>query len=214
MDIRQNPAIHVGASARRLTAQDMLLSSFSWLDEFQKARGGVKKPQVLLRPKWKPDEHGALKLNVDAAFLSSTTKGGVGGVLRDASGRFVAAFASPVGHAASPKQCELMAIRAGLDLLVSLQVQQVVVESDSTMAIAEALCSDYTLLANGGLIDDIRCSMQKIPSICLEYQPRSSNMVAHRLAGIGFETGNSCVWLGLALACIRDVLNHDYQYLY
>ncbi|KAL6221117.1 hypothetical protein ACLB2K_008869 [Fragaria x ananassa] len=71
---------------------------------------------------------GAYKLNVDAAFSPTQTRGGVGSVITDSSGTFVAAFMRPT---ASPKQCELMATREGLD---SLQYHKVTIKSDSTEA--------------------------------------------------------------------------------
>ncbi|XP_062005868.1 uncharacterized protein LOC133723047 [Rosa rugosa] len=103
------------------TAQDLLLSSLSWLEEFQKARAPTS--QKLKQPRcfWKPPVYGSLKLNVDASFLPNQTTGGVGGVLRNDTGQVLAAFAGPIMHAASPKQSELYAIRAGLDLVNTLR---------------------------------------------------------------------------------------------
>ncbi|XP_062014492.1 uncharacterized protein LOC133731031 [Rosa rugosa] len=177
------------------SAQDILLSSFTWLDEFQKARTTNQLSHVKQqRQRWKPAENGAFKLNVDPAFLSDQTKGGIGGVLRNSSGQFVAAFAIPIAHTASPKQCELYAICAGLDLLASLHIQNAVVESDCTEAIVEALCPDHSLLANGGLMDDIKRAARTISSVQIQYAPRSCNMVAHRLAGKLRQFENKRFW--------------------
>ncbi|XP_062021145.1 uncharacterized protein LOC133737643 [Rosa rugosa] len=176
------------------TAHDISLSSFAWLEDFQKARQSTTAGNNAQQEKvWEPAAYGALKLNVDAAFLPQHTKGGIGGVIRDAQGKFVAAFASPVAHTASPKQCELIAIRAGLDLLHSLRIQHVIVESDCMEAIAEIQCRDHTFLANGGLIDDIKHAAAQVHSIQIRHTPRSCNRVAHRLAAIGFEASiSSC----------------------
>ncbi|KAM5577974.1 hypothetical protein ABKV19_008339 [Rosa sericea] len=196
------------------SAQDILLSSFTWLDEFQKARNTSQpSPVKQQRQRWKPAENGAFKLNVDAAFLSNQIRGGLGGVLPNAFGKFVAAFATPIAHTASPKQCELYAISAGLDLLASLHIQNVVVESDCIEVIAEALCPDHSLLANGGLVDDIKRAVRNIPSVQIQYAPRSCNMVAHRLAGIGFEAQFRTVWLDHMPSCIIDVLNANCKHL-
>ena len=78
----------------------------------------------------------------------------------DAGGRFRATFARPVPHTASPKQYELYAVRAGLDLLHALQIHNATVDSDC----AEAQTSDHTLLANGGLIDDIQLLNERPPT--------------------------------------------------
>ncbi|XP_024175552.1 uncharacterized protein LOC112181445 [Rosa chinensis] len=195
------------------TAQDILLSSFAWLEEFQKALT----PAVTRRQQhchfWQPAPTGAFKMNMDASYLSNQTKGGIGGVLRTETGQVVAAFASPIPHLASLKQGELYAIRAGVDLVKSLQLQQVVIESDCTKAIVDASCPDHSLLENGGLIDDIKRAMAEIPHVQLCYAPRSCNMVAHRLAGIGFESIQRIVWRNHTPECILDVVTYDCHHL-
>ena len=143
-------------SGKQQTSIDISLSSKSWLGEFHRARGpshAAKKPKMKF---WNPARDGAYKLNVDAAFLQSQNQGGTGGVLRDHSGKFVAAFASPIMHAASAKQSELRALLNGLDFLYSLQVHNVIIECDCTEAISEATIRDSSLLANGALIKIFR----------------------------------------------------------
>ena len=157
--------------------------------------------------------NGAFKLNVDAAFLHSQNQSGTGGVLRDHSGKFVAAFASPIMHTASAKQSELRALLDGLDFLYSLQIHNVVIESDCTEAIGEATTRDPSLLANGALIEDIQSAMSRLLSISIEYVPRDCNKVAHRLASIGFEAENSFTWLDQVPECIHDVMQHDCRHL-
>ena len=162
------------------------------------------------RKRWtKPSGVFVYKLNVDASFLSTQTKGGVGGVIRDARGHFVAAFAKPLAHAASPKQSELLAIREGFDLLRSLNLHNVIIESDSMEAIAEACAPDYDLLANGAIIDDIKQTWSHLNNVKLQHCPRSCNAVAHRLAATGFESCSGTTWIGQAPSLVLDVLNFD-----
>ncbi|KAL6132431.1 hypothetical protein ACLB2K_064674 [Fragaria x ananassa] len=144
------------------------------------------------------------KLNVDAAFLPNHTQGGTGGIIRDFNGSFVAAFANPIPHTASPKQVELFALRDGLDLLYSLQLQNAVIESDCTeanQAINEASSRNHDYLANGGLVDDNQAAM------------RQDHVVAHRLASIGFESDQGSVWLEQTPNCIHAVMEHDSNHL-
>lgn len=144
----QNDLLWQGKSQN---AQSIMLEATTWLQEYQR----VHKPEKLsghsVRKRWsRPSGEHVYKINVDAAFLPNQTRGGVGGVVRDASGRFVAGFAKPIAYAASPKQSELLAIREGFDLLLSLNLQNVIIESDS-MEATKAQASYYDLLANGGI---------------------------------------------------------------
>ena len=200
-------------SGTQQTSIDVSLSSKAWLGEFQRARGPSKVTKQSKLKFWKPAMNGAFKLNVDAAFLADQNQGGTGGVLRDHSGKFVAAFASPIMHSASAKQSELRAILDGLDFLYSLQIHNVVIESDCTEAISEANARDSSLLANGALIEDIQTAMNRLQSTSIAYVPRDCNRVAHRLASIGFEATDSFTWFDQVPECIHDVMQHDCRHL-
>ncbi|XP_062020952.1 uncharacterized protein LOC133737412 [Rosa rugosa] len=175
---------------------------------FQKSRSRNPPTNRSVRAKWKPPTSG-FKLNVDAAFLPNQTNGGIGGVLRDSTGQFRATFFQPVMFAASPKQCELLAIRAGLDLLSSCGIHNVSVESDCMEAVSEANCRNYDLLANGGIVDDIHEVWSRLQGVTISHTPRTCNVVAHRLAALGFENPIGAVWFDQAPSYISDVLQHD-----
>ena len=68
------------------TTQDLMLSSFTWLEDYQKANGVSKQPKKVIMQVWKPVTNGNMILNVDAAFLSNQHHGGIGGILRDSAG--------------------------------------------------------------------------------------------------------------------------------
>ncbi|XP_062005807.1 uncharacterized protein LOC133722984 [Rosa rugosa] len=191
------------------TAQDLVLSCFTWLEEFHTVHASNNASKQMQQKVWKPAAQGRLTLNVDAAFLPNQHHGGIGGVLRDCQGRFIAAYARPIPYTASPKQCEMLAIREGLDLLQSLQQQNVLIQSDCSEAVAEIQCDDHSLLENGGLIDDIKQVWHQLEGIQLMHTPRSCNGVAHRLAAIGFELEHASVWLHHAPEFLRDVLHYD-----
>ncbi|XP_024159338.1 uncharacterized protein LOC112166687 [Rosa chinensis] len=178
-------------------------------EEFHAVHAIPNRASKIQQKAWKPAAQGSLTLNVDAAFLPEQHQGGIGGVLRDCQGRFIATFARPIPYTASPKQCEMLAIREGLDMLLSLQQKNVVLQSDSAEAITEIQSHDHSWLANGGLIDDIKQVWHQLEGIQLLHTPRSCNGVAHRLAVIGFEAVHASVWLYQALACLLDVLQHD-----
>ncbi|XP_024178139.1 uncharacterized protein LOC112184080 [Rosa chinensis] len=190
------------------TAHDLVLSCFTWLADFQKSRSKTPTTNRSMRAKWKPPTSG-FKLNVDAAFLPNQTTGGIGGVLRDSTGQFRAAFFQPEMFVASPKQCELLAIRASLDLLSSCGIHDVSVESDCMEAVSEANCRNYDLLANGGIVDDIHAVWSKLQGVTISHTPQTCNAVAHRLAALGFENPIGAVWFDQAPSSIHDILQHD-----
>ncbi|KAL6191897.1 hypothetical protein ACLB2K_038286 [Fragaria x ananassa] len=82
-----------------------------------------------------------LKLNVDGAYLEHRQDGDVGGILRNSTGNFIAAYTSQVMHINSDLHVELLAIREGIDLIQKMQLQQVVIETDCLQAVNELYSS-------------------------------------------------------------------------
>ncbi|KAM5552059.1 hypothetical protein ABKV19_026762 [Rosa sericea] len=195
------------------SAQDILLSSLAWLEEFHAARKPVRQPKVMRQKRWKPTSNGRWKLNVDGAFLPQMTKGGAGGVLRDANGQFIAAFAHPVQHISSSKHVELQALKEGLDLLTSMGLQNVTIESDCLEATEEVMSDNYEFSIHAGLIDDIKMAMQRGRGVKLQHEAQTCNIVAHRLANIAFEAEHRTIWYSVAPDIILDVLQSDCNHL-
>ncbi|KAL6217476.1 hypothetical protein ACLB2K_010693 [Fragaria x ananassa] len=174
----------------------------------------VENSTLTVKKVWKPASNGNMILNVDTAFLPNQHREGIGGVLRDAAGNFIAAFTRSISHTASPKQCELLAIREGMDMLYSLQTCNVQIHSECQEAVAEVKTPDYELLANGGIVDDIRLVQQKLMNVCLKHTPRTCNIIAHRLAAIAFKDNLTCTWLDYPPDCITDILQIEIERLH
>lgn len=121
------------------TAQDLMLSSFTWLEDYQKANDVSKQPKKVIMQVWKPATNGNMILNVDATFLSNQHHGGIGGILRDSAGNLKADFSRPILYTASPKLCEL-------------QAKDVYVHSDCLEAIAEMKAQDHRRMEDSMMI--------------------------------------------------------------
>ncbi|XP_061994725.1 uncharacterized protein LOC133712604 [Rosa rugosa] len=187
----------------------LFLSSMTWLDEYKQARTSPIAPQPKTKASWQPAQHGEVKINVDGAFLPTLTQGGLGGVIRDYKGQFVASFAHPIQFVSSAKQVELLAIRAGLDLIQHLQLTHATIETDCLAAVQEITHEGVALFQFGSIVDDICTALHNLPQVRITFAPRTCNQVAHRLANLGFESDRKQAWYSQAPNCIRDVLHHD-----
>ncbi|KAK4731897.1 hypothetical protein R3W88_024885 [Solanum pinnatisectum] len=56
------------------------------------------KPCLTVHIKWYPPTEGFLKLNIDGSYNRATNIGGIGGVVRDANGRWVMGFYKKIHH--------------------------------------------------------------------------------------------------------------------
>ncbi|KAL6223339.1 hypothetical protein ACLB2K_006726 [Fragaria x ananassa] len=113
-----------------------LPGTMTWLEEFHKARHTTKTSKKKSGEKWTASSY-ASKLNVDGAFLPSLTQGGVGGILRDCNGSFIAAYSKPVHYVASAQHVELMAIRAALAFIKQQRLTNIIIESDCLVAVQD-----------------------------------------------------------------------------
>lgn len=92
-------------------------------------------PQSKLIKFLNPPPSGVLMLNVDGAFLNHQTLGGVGGVVRNNLGEFIAGFAYRKEHMVSPLHVEIMAIKNGIELLQAMEISVAIVHSDCLLAV-------------------------------------------------------------------------------
>ncbi|KAL6140798.1 hypothetical protein ACLB2K_059091 [Fragaria x ananassa] len=138
------------------THTDIVLGALLWLQEFHVVRKPVSAPTVKKKLKWKPAEDGYYKLNVDGSYLPQKTNGGVGGVVQNSQGKFMAAFAKPMLFMASVKQVELSAIKEGQLLVKSMQLNNVLVETDCSEAVSAIRAIQHETMEEAGLIDDIK----------------------------------------------------------
>ncbi|XP_024200296.1 uncharacterized protein LOC112203585 [Rosa chinensis] len=162
------------------TAPHILLYSMAWLEEFHKARDVHHNTgDRSVKQTWKPATEGRIKLNVDGSFIPSMQRGGAGGVIREEKGLFIAAFAHTMPHVASAKQSELFAVREGLDLVRSLNLQNVTLESDCLEAVQLITSEDHDFDEQRDVLDDIAVLVNALPSVEIKHASRTCNNVAH-----------------------------------
>ncbi|CAL1358711.1 unnamed protein product [Linum trigynum] len=83
---------------------------------------------------WSSPVEGWVKLNIDGASNGNPGMAGVGGVLRDSMGHWIVGFMAKIGEATAAL-AELWAFYHGLDIAWKSGYRQIVVESDSQLAI-------------------------------------------------------------------------------
>ncbi|XP_042038364.1 uncharacterized protein LOC121784268 [Salvia splendens] len=83
--------------------------------------------------KWHPPDQPWVKLNMDGAYNEVTGKAGGGRVVRDASGKLLVAFATPL-DAHSALEAELMAIYHGVELAKEC-MRPIRIESNSAQVV-------------------------------------------------------------------------------
>lgn len=146
---------------------------------------------------------------MDGAFLSDSNIGGLGGIIRDHAGIFIAGFAKPIFHVVSVYQVELLGIKEALVFLSSFPRKPTMVVSDCLMAVhaIHATEMDQSLVSH--TLQDIQELLLQLPHVTLSFEPRQINRVAHSLASHAFDFSMDQLWSSLAPDFIQDALAYD-----
>ncbi|KAB2599795.1 ribonuclease H protein [Pyrus ussuriensis x Pyrus communis] len=158
---------------------------------------------------WSPPDRSLFKVNVDASWNASTKKGNVAMVIRDSNGKFVAARKSCIS-ASSVQVAEAKAILEGCMLAKNLELDKIIMESDSK----EVIFNLSNSIFNGRW--DMVPVLRKILRVkeffqmcCWSWVPRLANMVADRLASSKNSEMSDYTWVDRPPSSIVYILNKD-----
>ncbi|KAK3231468.1 hypothetical protein Dsin_003349 [Dipteronia sinensis] len=160
----------------------------------------VKIPKV---EKWMHPPPEVLKFNVDGAARGSMGKAGIGGVLRDHTGRVLCTFSKFIGNT-DAITAEMQAIATACDISASkpeLEGKRIVFVSDSQTAVSWINSSGFGNVEHSKTIYDIRCLLCKLGQASVEFNPRDTNFSADRLAKQGEEGGGDVMRWSCLEAC-------------
>lgn len=159
---------------------------------------------------WSPPSEGWWKLNVDGASKGLDKVAGCGGLIRDESGRWITGFTRKLGTCSAIK-AELWAALTGLKLATMKNLQNVMVECDSSAAVRllNQLKSDGITDAGSVLIANIGREMAKIPRLIISHVYREGNICADALANIACVQDDLFTVLDNPPAMMGDLLIRD-----
>ncbi|XP_031131899.1 uncharacterized protein LOC116033287 [Ipomoea triloba] len=113
---------------------------------------------------WKPPIHGRLKLNTNVALDGSSSVMGLGWIIKDDAGRFIAAKSESIVGVFNVKEAEAVSIREALSWLKGLGYGDVDVETNSQL-VFHALSSDSFSSSFCLIIDDIKETTSQIHDV-------------------------------------------------
>lgn len=135
---------------------------------------------------WRRPPEGWLKFNVDGA-LSSSCQASCGGVVRDGLGIWKLGFSHNLGDLTYSNVfvVELLAIKYALDLIISLELPQIIIESDSLEVVQflnDGVFSDHQFEQTAREILQL---MHTHDAVSVAHSPRETNGLADYLAKVG-----------------------------
>ncbi|KAL3634184.1 hypothetical protein CASFOL_021238 [Castilleja foliolosa] len=173
----RNSLAHGGPSLtiQKLVATISRQANYHWLSINQSIQAGSSTNHP-----WKSPPPGWKKINVDAAFSNDSACSGI--VLKDTDGSilYTAAFTHSCIDALT---AESLAILDACLYLMSINVVNVIIESDSLNAISFINgSSSNSFWTASPVVDKIKKAWNNWPSWIFKFTPRSANRAAHALA--------------------------------
>ncbi|KAF4380216.1 hypothetical protein F8388_016227 [Cannabis sativa] len=144
--------------------------------------------------KWEPPPMGTLKLNVDGAVSSHRNKTGGGAIVRDSTGRVIAARAFSRSRQMQPKVAEGWALLEGLKWSFENGINVNYVEVDCRNLLTDLQSTDGILSSYGAIINAIRRMLSLLPTVSLHHTRRKGNTGAHNLAQMSLGLDNTWCW--------------------
>ncbi|XP_024178240.1 uncharacterized protein LOC112184201 [Rosa chinensis] len=135
--------------------------------------------------------------------------GGIGGVLKNSQGLFIAAFSHRVNFVCSPLHAELLTLKHGLLFLQDMQVTETVVESDYLIAVGDINNEVEDLSSLSALITEVKDLVRFSNDVCIRHASSQANTVSHRLASHSFDSNVHHERFVNAPDLILDTLMYD-----
>ena len=76
----------------------------------------LRKSGSIRKSKWSRPKEGFVLINVDASFNEESLSGGIGAIIRDDTGKFIAACNNSISYAADANTMEAKAVSRGIAL--------------------------------------------------------------------------------------------------
>ncbi|BFG34717.1 hypothetical protein CerSpe_209910 [Prunus speciosa] len=158
---------------------------------------------------WSPPENGVVKINVDASWNSEHHMAGIGVVLRNSSGVFIAGLACSA-DADSSIEAETLAILEGCNFAIQQGHTRVVIESDSKEAIS---CLNRSIPRGRWQLYPILCSIRNSCSTFWDcnwsWVPRTINLAADHLAKLAMLRMSLSIWVNRPPSSLIGILDKD-----
>ncbi|KAK3032222.1 hypothetical protein RJ639_036152 [Escallonia herrerae] len=162
---------------------------------------------------WFSPPSGYTKLNFDASFMDQSRSGGIGLVLRNETGLFLAARAIHLPHCLNARTAEALAIRKALNLASKMHLSHIIIEGDS-YGIISFVDTNKPLPPNIEVIVlDCRRLKHQFQKIYFNFSPRTSNRSADVVANYSLSINSTTTWTSFPPSWYSSVRFRTVQYV-
>ncbi|KAI5311774.1 PREDICTED: ribonuclease [Prunus dulcis] len=132
-----------------------------------------------------------LKINLDGAWNATTKSGGVGVVIRDLAGAFIAGRARKFDNVFSSLKSEALTAREGVVLAVERGLTNICFESDSLQMFTAFGCSSFDRSFIGHILENSKFLLLQITGEGFTHVCQTTNEAAHHIARFALHLVNT-----------------------
>lgn len=149
-----------------------------------------------------------MKINIDAAIFADIKTIGIGGVIRDANGRFLKAMCKQVEGSWSPREAEALGLKEVLSWTKQYGFTQCVFETDSKL-LADTCNGSSRRSYFHNIVRECVELIKHFENVLVRFVHRSSNEVAHMLGRVSHSMSDLQEWDSVAPSFLSNVLTYD-----
>ncbi|KAH9696582.1 putative reverse transcriptase/RNA-dependent DNA polymerase [Citrus sinensis] len=184
----------------------------SLLEAYHRARktdaSHIHNVKRVVQKKWEPPPGNFLKVNVDAAINCRNQVLGLGAVIKDPSGKIVAAGIKQVPLREGVSFAEAEAMEWGLKVAKEFSLSAMIMEIDCKEVVDLLNNTKGSRTCISWVISDIQEQRRDFKEVKFRHIPRTCNTCAHSLAKLVVGANTSAIWLDHIPAEILNVLNN------
>ena len=120
-------------------------------------------------------------INVDASFNAENLSGGIGAVLRDDTGKFIAAWNNPIHYAMDAHTLETKVVMRGIELANDIGCSKIIIQSDCLQVIEVLQTGSFPSTAAAAWFEDIYVQASSFTACEFSFCNREANSVADLL---------------------------------
>ncbi|KAH9754587.1 putative reverse transcriptase/RNA-dependent DNA polymerase [Citrus sinensis] len=183
----------------------------SLLEAYHRARkpdaSHIHNVKRIVQKKWEPPPGNFLKVNVDAGINNRDQVAGLGAVIKDPSGKIVAADTKQVPLREGVSFAEAEAMEWGLQVAKELSLSALIMETDCKEVVDLLNNTKGSRIGISWVISDIQEQRRDFKEVKFRHIPRTCNTCAHSLTKLAVGANTSAVWLDHIPTEILNVLN-------
>ncbi|GJN26235.1 hypothetical protein PR202_gb14153 [Eleusine coracana subsp. coracana] len=175
------------------------MTCMEWKDEVR----------VTHRERWKPPDHGWIKVNTDGAFNPATSSGAFGVLIRDEEGQLIAAESRWLEHLPDALTAEAIAARDDMSIAVAKGFDRIIREVDCLPLANVIRNTDEDRSHISGIRQEIQEIGRQLRGFVISFIRREANSVAHRCAKEPTERDRLFSVTNVGPGWLQELVNKD-----